>query len=326
MAKRKRPKSPRRRGGRHDGPPGRRSIKRELPTVESPPLSPAGEIAATPPSAAEPIDDGSAYDRTCNRAGSGRGCRTAADMAALCLRPRHKRYGVLAASVTFAAALGAVIGALASGGASTPAKPDVAAVEQNKAMQQSIAKLDKEIAALKASLDAGNKSAHTQIAKISERLEHQAAEITGSIAAPQTVAAAPMPTGAAAAPGAALRGRVAAGAHAGGGELDHPRHAQRLRLCGEPRRDLSSPARRAAARARPGAIDQAAGRPLGGADAEGHHRVACATGAISKNSERNTAPKLNWRRPRGAAFHLCVSGQWRASRNRVRFTLPEWRG
>ena len=102
---------------------------------------------------------------------------------------------MLAASVTFAAALGAVVGALASGGfsAPVPAKPDVAAIEQNKAMQQSIALLGKEITTLKAGLEQANKSAHVQLAKISERLDHATAEITGSISAPQTTAPLPAP-------------------------------------------------------------------------------------------------------------------------------------
>ena len=43
-------------------------------------------------------------------------------------------------------------------------------------MQQSIARLGKEVTTLKASLDAANKSAHTQIAKIADRLEHAQAE------------------------------------------------------------------------------------------------------------------------------------------------------
>ncbi len=118
-------------------------------------------------------------------------CDAGGAAAALCLEARHKRYALLAASVTFAAALGAVVGALASGGFSAPARPDVAAVEENKAMQQSIARLGKEITTLKASLEQANKSAHSQIAKISERLDHAAAEVTGSISAPQTTAPAP---------------------------------------------------------------------------------------------------------------------------------------
>ena len=39
-------------------------------------------------------------------------------------------------------------------------------------MQQSIARLGREVTTLRASLDQANKAAHTQIAKISERLEH----------------------------------------------------------------------------------------------------------------------------------------------------------
>jgi len=166
------------------GAPEPALAKSELPSVESPPISPATETPAIEPIAAatpavEPIMD-------------------AAPVAnpRFVLRPRHKRYALLAASVTFAAALGAVVGALASGGFSAPARPDVAAIEENKAMQQSIARLGKEITTLKTSLDQANKTAHTQIAKISERLEHATSEVTGSISAPQTTAPvlAPLPS------------------------------------------------------------------------------------------------------------------------------------
>ncbi len=111
------------------------------------------------------------------------------------MKARHKRYALLAASVAIAAALGTVVGALASGGFSAPARPDVAAIEENRAMQQSIARLGKEITTLKASLEQANKSAHTQIGKITERLDQASAEITGSISAPQTAAPilAPLP-------------------------------------------------------------------------------------------------------------------------------------
>jgi hypothetical protein len=161
------------------------SAKSELPTVESPPLSPAAE--ATPEPAAEmPIVEPVAVTAPIIEP-------VAAAHALLprfVLKPRHKRYALLAATVTFAAALGAIVGALASGGFSTPApaKPDIAAIEENKAMHQSLAKLGKEITTLKASLEAANKAAHTQMAKINERLEHASAEITGSISAPQTAA------------------------------------------------------------------------------------------------------------------------------------------
>ena len=52
-------------------------------------------------------------------------------------------------------------------------------VEESKAMEQSIARLAKEITTLKANLEAANKSAHTQIAKIArtpqprERRDHR---------------------------------------------------------------------------------------------------------------------------------------------------------
>ncbi|HZL61240.1 MAG TPA: hypothetical protein VFC32_02960 [Pseudolabrys sp.] len=167
------------------GAPEPAQTKSELPSVESPPISPATETPAiatdAPATAIEPI------------AAAAPAVEPIMDAAPVAkprfvLRPRHKRYALLAASVTFAAALGAVVGALASGGFSTPARPDVAAVEENKAMQQSIARLGKEITTLKTSLEQANKSAHTQIAKISERLEHATEEVTGSISAPQMTA------------------------------------------------------------------------------------------------------------------------------------------
>lgn len=164
-----------------------KSEKSELPIVESPPLSPAADTTetATEPKVVETVVPPVA-------------ALGAAELPPklwprFTIRPRHRRYGVLAASVMLAAALGAVTGALWNGGSSAPGKPDIVAIEQTKAMQQSIAKLNKEIAALKSNLDQANKAAHTQIAKISERLEQQAAEITGSIATPQTVPAAQPP-------------------------------------------------------------------------------------------------------------------------------------
>jgi hypothetical protein len=169
--------------------------KAELPTVESPPISPGTETPAiatdAPTPAIEPIVAAvPAIEPIAVVAPAVEPIADAAQVAKplFVLRPRHKRYALLAASVTFAAALGAVVGALASGGFSTPvpAKPDLVAIEQNQAMQQSIARLGKEITTLKAGLEQANKSAHVQLAKISDRLDHATAEITGSIAAPQT--------------------------------------------------------------------------------------------------------------------------------------------
>jgi hypothetical protein len=170
-----------------DGAPEASPAKDELPTVESPSISPGTETSAivtdTPAPAIGPIMATAPAVEPISVAAS-------ATRPRFVLRPRHRRYALVAASVTFAAALGAVVGALASGGFSTPvpAKPDLIAIEQNQAMQQSIALLGKEITTLKAGLEQANKSAHVQLAKISDRLDHTTAEITGSIAAPQTTA------------------------------------------------------------------------------------------------------------------------------------------
>jgi hypothetical protein len=166
-----------------------KSEKSKLPVVESPPLSPAGD-------ATEAVAEAKVAETADATVPPGATLETAElpkIWPRFTIRPRHRRYGVLAASVMLAAALGAVTGALWTGGSTAPSKPDVVAIEQSKAMQQSIAKLNKEIAALKTNLDQANKAAHTQIAKISERLEQQAAEITGSIATPQTAPAAQPP-------------------------------------------------------------------------------------------------------------------------------------
>src|SRR5262249_57943891 len=87
--------------------------------------------------------------------------------------PRRKRHVVLAASVVIAATLGAVAGIAISGSFSRPAAIDVATVEERKAMQQSVARLTKEITSLKASLEIANKLASSQIAKVSQRLNRQ---------------------------------------------------------------------------------------------------------------------------------------------------------
>jgi hypothetical protein len=178
----------------------------DLPVVESPSISPAdlvktGDADLEPASAPIP-------ELATEAPPAGEKVSTLIDRALylnlphIALRPRHKRYALLAASVAIAAALGGIIGALATGNSTPPV--NVAALEENKAMQQSVAKLVKEVTTLKANLEEANKFAHNQVAKLDakigtkleERLKKDAAEITGSISAPQTVAAAaaPLPT------------------------------------------------------------------------------------------------------------------------------------
>jgi len=176
-----------------DGEAAAKNENSELPAVESPPLSPATE-AALEPAIETPVVEPVAVTAPIIEPVAA----TPASPPRFVLKRRHKRYALLAATVTFAAALGAIVGALASGGFSTPApaKPDMAAIAENKAMQQSLAKLGREVTTLKANLEAANKAAHTQMAKITERLEHASAEITGSISAPQTAAPMPAPVAA----------------------------------------------------------------------------------------------------------------------------------
>ena len=94
---------------------------------------------------------------------------------------------VLAASIVLAAALGGVFGALATG--VTP--KDATAEHERQAMQQSLARLTKDIAALKTELAAADKTAKAQTARVTdldtklrEHLVRDQAAITGSIAAP----------------------------------------------------------------------------------------------------------------------------------------------
>lgn len=206
-----------------DNTPKAVDAKSELPMVESPSISPAEPEPVVEPlleakletklepklEIPPPLETAIPFESDSPIA------PTPASPTRLRLAARHRRTALLAASVVIAAALGAVLGAVASGGFATPtaAPVDVASLEERKAMQQSIAHLSKEIITLKSSVEAANKTAHTQIAKMSdkisdklnekindkvnekiaERLSRERAEITGSISAPQTVPAASTP-------------------------------------------------------------------------------------------------------------------------------------
>ena len=180
-----------------------------LPEVESPSISPAKvdePVADEPiaqaavahePTVAEPIAVGDSP------------IAPAAAVTPLRLALRRRRMALLAASVTVAAALGAVIGAVAASSLSG-SHDEVASLQDRKVMQQSIARLGNELSTLKASLDAAGKSAHAQTAqlaklsqalneklaantKANEALARAGAEVTGSISAPQAVPAVATP-------------------------------------------------------------------------------------------------------------------------------------
>jgi hypothetical protein len=171
----------------------------ELPFFASPSISPEKTEAAAPVvtettaenCAAISTDEMSAPAESAAEAASAAIPEVQAPRRpAFILRPRHKRYALLAASVAIAAALGAVVGAAATGAFSKPAVVEAAA-EESKATQQTVARLAQEITGLKASLDAASKSASSQIAKIGERLNREGANVTNSINPPQTVPTTP---------------------------------------------------------------------------------------------------------------------------------------
>jgi hypothetical protein len=169
--------------------------KIELPAVESPSISPA-----TPELAIEPVTEANPRVNSILNASeitvAPKATAAPAPRSHFVVRPRHKRHALLAVSVAIAAALGAVIGVGASGGFNTlRARTDVAGDDLRKAMQQSISQLAKDVTTLKTSLEAANKSAHNQVAKIPERFDRAASEeiITGSTSPPQMVAPVPAP-------------------------------------------------------------------------------------------------------------------------------------
>jgi len=159
----------------------------ELPYFESPPISPAKPDTAVKADNAETIVKSPPADIA--ESDTPKSTPPAASHPHFVLQPRHKRHALLAASVAIASAFGAIVGAAATGGFSKPAVG--VAVEENKAAQQSLARLAKEVASLKTSFEAASKSAQNQIMILSERLSRESAELTGSSAPVQATPAAP---------------------------------------------------------------------------------------------------------------------------------------
>jgi hypothetical protein len=175
------------------GEPSKAEIsKNELPSVESPSISPAAPAVEPVSEAPLAIEPTKAEETEAIEASA-----TIVTPLRFAVRARLNDYSFLAASVMFAATLGAMVGVFAGSGGFRPETPRVAvaALEDRVAMQQTLGKLNNEIAALKANLEATNKSAHSQIAKITERFDRAESEelITGSISPPQTVTPVPVP-------------------------------------------------------------------------------------------------------------------------------------
>ena len=267
-----------------------------LPAVESPSISPA---KADEPVAEEPIAQEAVAHEPIAVGDSP--IAPAAAVTPLRLALRRRRMALLAASVTLAAALGAVIGAVAANSLSG-SHDEVAGLQDRKVMQQSIARLGHELSTLKASLDAAGKSAHAQTAQLAklsqalneklaantkaanEALARAGAEVTGSISAPQTAAVQPATPLPQPRPPLQARRRRQPAAAVDPGRLAGARRGPRRRAGRRPRRHLRGRTGRQSAGPRPGRIDPPRRRPLDRRDAEGPHRLRGARPALFRLS------------------------------------------
>jgi hypothetical protein len=143
--------------------------------------------------------------------------------------PRVNRFTLLAAALALSAGLGGMVGAVAASSLMHPAPaPTVVAgrtsLEEVQALKENVVQARVELAALKASIDAGNRNANAQFTKIGERIDRfertqaeptaklnkvldsldrmsrgdaavQSRDVTGSIMPPPPVAGAPRPGG-----------------------------------------------------------------------------------------------------------------------------------
>ena len=90
--------------------------------------------------------------------------------------PRLSRFTMLAACLALAAAFGGMVGALAAYGLARPPPTRVIAAgklgtEEIQALKENVVQARVELAALKVSIDAANRTATTQYGKIAERIE-----------------------------------------------------------------------------------------------------------------------------------------------------------
>jgi hypothetical protein len=90
--------------------------------------------------------------------------------------PRVNRFAMLAACLALAAGLGGMVGALGAYALVRPQPARVVAtgklgIEEIQALKENVVQARVELAALKASYDAGNRNATTQLAKVTERIE-----------------------------------------------------------------------------------------------------------------------------------------------------------
>jgi hypothetical protein len=184
------------------------AAKADLPHVESPSISPADEVSEPQPEKAAGADEPIAPPLAAERALIP---FTASDTAADGPSPHPWRPSLLAASIALAACVGALAGIGSQWLMPKQPRVDVAAQQAQRdqqsqihAMHATVARLTREIAALKSGVEASNKNATSQIGKIADRVDRfeKTGDITGSIGKPATLpartetatAAPPMPT------------------------------------------------------------------------------------------------------------------------------------
>src|SRR4051812_38398562 len=146
------------------------------PKVEASVLDPV--IAATEaPKAAAPAAPAAEIKATAAELGASPRTNTASFLSASAKPSRSKRFALLAATVTIAAGLGVAGGAwgtheFSQGRFIAAVKAAPAPVgEQTIALQNTVARIQTELAALRTSVDAGNRATNNQFAKLTERFD-----------------------------------------------------------------------------------------------------------------------------------------------------------
>ncbi len=165
-------------------------IRSELPAIESPPISPGSETPAT-----SSIETAAATEPEASpdMAAPGAPGSSAAARFQFKLNARRRRNAMLAASVVFAAGLGAVIGAAGSSRFASTPPADVAGLQERKAMEQSIAQLSEELSTLKANIATVSKASQSQIAKISAKISDKITEHFDQAKNPEATGSIPTP-------------------------------------------------------------------------------------------------------------------------------------
>lgn len=95
------------------------------------------------------------------------------ERSALGGKPQTSRFALLAAAVAGAAVLGSLIGSLASAGLNgiwAISAPD-SSLAQSKTLTDSVAQLSSQVAALRASLEAANRTATAQLTRVADRFD-----------------------------------------------------------------------------------------------------------------------------------------------------------